>query len=441
MLLPQTWLKRLFREVFPVQFNRFIILMFQVPAAQPKLFSKTEVKHGLKENWKQFSLLVIINGFVGGMLGIERTVIPQLARDVFGINSFTAILSFIVVFGTVKAFANLYAGKLATSIGKKNLLVIGWIAALPVPFMLIYAPSWSWVLAANVFLGVNQGLCWSTAVMMKIDLVGPKNRGLAMGFNEFAGYFSLALIAFLTGYIASHYGLKPYPFYLGIFLSLAGLIGSLVLVRDTGAYVDQEATSHVHSQVENIFWDTTYKDKNLSSVTQAGLINNLNDGMMWGLFPLLLKEKGFDFSHIGIIVAIYPAVWGISQLFTGMLADKYKRKTLLFWGMLLQGIILFTVILSANFYFYIIISALLGLGTAMVYPTFLAAVADFSHPRQRAQTIGIFRFWRDSGYVFGALLTGVIIDHFNYSFAIFAVAVLTTISAFIILLRMNERNK
>ena len=398
-----------------------------------------KVKLGLRENWRQFALLVIINGFVGGMLGIERTLVPSLAKDVFGINSFTAILSFIFVFGAVKSVANLYAGKLAARIGKKNLLVIGWLFALPVPFMLIYAPSWNWVIVANVFLGINQGFCWSTAVIMKIDLVGPKNRGLAMGFNEFAGYFSLAVVAFLTGYIASNYGLKPYPFYLGIVLSLAGLLGSALFITDTEGHVQQETSTHGSEQTENVFMDTTFRDKNLSSVTQAGLINNLNDGMMWGIFPLLLKEKGFDFSQIGIIVAIYPAVWGISQLFTGRLADKVNRKTLLFWGMLLQGIVLFAVVLSTNFYFYIAISVLLGLGTAMVYPTFLAAVADFSHPQQRAQTIGIFRFWRDSGYVFGALITGLVIDRFDYSIAIFAVAALTTMSAVIIFFRMNGR--
>jgi MFS family permease len=397
------------------------------------------IKLGLMENWKQFSLLVIINGFVGGMLGIERTLIPSLAKDVFGINSFTAILSFIIVFGTVKAFANLYAGTLATRIGKKNLLVIGWIAALPVPFMLIYAPSWNWVLFANIFLGINQGLCWSTSVMMKIDLVGTKNRGLAMGFNEFAGYLSLALIAFLTGHIAAQYGLKPYPFYLGIFLALTGLFGSLFFIKDTAVHVLQEAAENSTPQVKNIFLDTTLRNKNLSSVTQAGLINNLNDGMIWGLFPLLLKEKGFNFSQIGIIVAIYPAVWGISQLLTGILADKFRRKTLLFWGMLLQGVVLFALALSGNFYFYVVISVLLGLGTAMVYPTFLAAVADFSHPNQRAQSIGIFRFWRDSGYVFGAIITGIIIDDFNTATAIIAVAVLTILSALVILFRMNDR--
>ncbi len=397
-----------------------------------------EIKLGLRDNWKQFSLLVIINGFVGGMLGMERTIIPQLARESFGINSVTAILSFIVVFGTVKAFANLYAGQLASRIGRKNLLIIGWIAALPVPFMLMYAPSWSWILAANIFLGINQGLCWSAAVMMKIDLVGPKNRGLAMGFNEFAGYFSIAVIAFLTGYIASQYGLRPFPFYLGIILSTGGLLGSIFLIRDTGSHVQQEASSHGKAEDKNVFLDTTFKNKNLSSVTQAGMINNLNDGMMWGLFPMLLKEKDFDFTQIGIIVAIYPAVWGISQLFTGILSDIVKRKPLLFWGMLLQGVVLFALVFDSGFYFYITISALLGLGTAMVYPTFLAAIADFSHPNQRAQSIGVFRFWRDSGYVFGALITGVLIDYFDYSMAIFAVATLTSLSALIILMRMNE---
>lgn len=407
--------------------------------------STAGIKLGLRENWRQFMLLVIINGFVGGMLGIERTLLPQLAKEVFGINSFTAILSFIVVFGTVKAFANLYAGKLASRVGRKNLLVIGWIAALPVPFLLLYGPSWNWILAANVLLGINQGLCWSTAVMMKIDLAGVKNRGLAMGINEFAGYFSLALIAFLTGYLAAHYGLKPYPFYLGILISFAGLFGSVFLITDTEKHVKLEASKPENSKyeegkklVKNVFRNTTWQSKNISSVTQAGLINNLNDAMVWGLFPLLLASKGFNLAQIGLIVAIYPAVWGISQLFTGILADQYKRKTLLFWGMLMQGLVLFMLPLFSGYYFYILMATLLGLATALVYPTFLAAVADFSHPYQRAHSIGIFRFWRDSGYVFGAILTGLIIDQFNYSTAIFAVAALTTLSAIIIIFRMNE---
>jgi len=391
---------------------------------------------GLRENWQQFTLLVIINGFVGGMLGIERTLIPELAKEVFHLEFFTAILSFIVVFGIVKAISNYYAGNLANRIGRKNLLVLGWIFALPVPFILIYADSWNWVLLANVFLGINQGLCWSTTVVMKIDLVGPSNRGLAMGLNEFAGYFALAAIAFLTGYIASQYGLRPYPFYLGIVLSLAGLLSSIFFVTDTASHVEQEAVANTSAQSGNVFWDTTLKNRNLSSVTQAGLVNNLNDGMMWGLFPLLLKSKGFDLATIGVIVAVYPAVWGISQLFTGILSDKFSRKTLLFWGMLLQGLVLCAMVLSDSFYFYILIATLLGLGTALVYPTFLAAIADFTHPVQRAQSIGVFRFWRDSGYVFGALLTGLVIDRFDYSFAIIAVGVLTIISSLIVQFRM-----
>ncbi|HXH20307.1 MAG TPA: MFS transporter [Chitinophagales bacterium] len=399
----------------------------------------TTAQLGLKANWRQFTLLVIINGFVGAMLGIERTLVPELGRQVFHLEFTTAILSFIIVFGVVKATANYYAGSLANRIGRKNILVLGWLAALPVPFILIYAGSWNWILLANIFLGINQGLCWSTTVMMKIDLVGTSNRGLAMGLNEFAGYVSLGTVAFITGYIASVHGLRPQPFYLGIALSAAGLLSSILLVKDTAGHVRKEAETTSSVPSANVFLDTTFRNRNLSSVTQAGLVNNLNDGMMWGLFPLLLKSKGFDYAQIGIIVAVYPAVWGVTQLFTGFLSDKLSRKPLLFWGMLLQGLALFAMAGSGNFYFYLFISVLLGLGTALVYPTFLAAVADFSHPIQRAKSIGVFRFWRDSGYVFGALITGIVMDRSGYTTAIIAVAVLTMLSALVIQFRMRRK--
>src|SRR5678809_1533670 len=281
-----------------------------------------QVQLGLKENWKQFTLLVIINAFVGGMVGLERSILPRIAEVEFHIAAKTAILSFIIVFGIVKAVANYFTGALANRIGRKNLLTIGWLFAIPVPFMLMSAGSWDWIIAANVLLGINQGLTWSSTVVMKIDLVGEKQRGFAMGLNEFAGYVALAIVAFLTGWIASEYGLRPYPFYLGIGLVFLGLLGSLFFIKDTKHHVAKETVTNTVPRLKNIFWDTTWRNKNLGSVTQAGLINNLNDGMAWGIFPILLATKGFTIGEIGIVTAIYPAVWGIGQLFTGRMADK-----------------------------------------------------------------------------------------------------------------------
>lgn len=396
-----------------------------------------KVKLGLKENWKQFTLLVIINAFVGGMVGLERSILPQIAEVEFAIAAKTAILSFIIVFGIVKAITNYFAGAFANKIGRKNLLIIGWIFGLPVPFILMFAPSWDWIVAANVLLGINQGLAWSSTVVMKIDLVGEKQRGFAMGLNEFAGYLAVALVAFLTGYIAAEYGLRPYPFYLGIGLAVLGLLGSIFFIKDTRKHVAAEDQHSDVPKLKNIFWESTWKHPNLGSVTQAGLINNLNDGMAWGIFPILLSVKGFDLEQIGIITATYPAVWGFGQLFTGKMADLYSKKHLLFSGMILQAVALALFLFASSMTHYLILAASLGWGTAMVYPTFLATVAENTHPTDRANSIGVFRLWRDLGYAVGAILTGIIADSFGIEMSILSIGVLTGISAMIILIRMK----
>lgn len=400
-----------------------------------------ETKLGLRENWKQFTILVIINAFVGGMVGLERSILPQLAREEFGIVAKSAILSFIVVFGFTKAATNYFAGALANKAGRRNLLIYGWLIAIPVPFLIIYANSWSWIIVSNVLLGINQGLTWSSTVVMKIDLVGEKDRGFAMGLNEFAGYLAVALVALLTGYIASMYGIRPYPFYIGIGLIALGLSASIFLVKDTRKFVLQEKKVSTLKPLKNVFLQTTFRHPNLSSITQAGLVNNLNDGMVWGLFPLLLAAQGYTIKEIGIIVSIYPAVWGLGQLFTGKLADKVVKKTLLFWGMLLQGIAIVVMTYAGTSTDYILISVLLGLGTAVVYPAFLAAIADETTPDQRAESIGIFRLWRDSGYAFGAILSGILADAFGIRTAIISIGILTILSAVIIQLRMTRHGK
>ena len=395
------------------------------------------VKLGLKENLKQFTLLVIVNAFVGGMIGLERTIIPQIAEADFGLAAKTAILSFIVVFGITKAITNYYTGILANKFGRRRLLVLGWLFALPVPIILMEANSWSWVIFANVLLGINQGLAWSSTVVMKIDLVGEKNRGFAMGLNEFAGYIALAAVAFATGWIAHEFGLRPYPFYLGIGMAIIGLVLSLFFVKDTQKHVLLESTRSSVSKLQNVFWETTWKHKNLGSITQAGLVNNLNDGMVWGLFPLLLASKGFNLADIGIIVATYPTVWGLGQLFTGSLADKFCKRNLLFLGMLLQGAALVMMIWANSFLVFIILSSILGIGTAIVYPTFLAAVSDYTHPEQRPQSIGIFRLWRDLGYAFGAVLTGLIADQYGLTAPVLVIGILTILSALVLHYRMS----
>jgi len=396
-----------------------------------------EVKLGLKENWEQFSLLVVINAFVGGMIGLERSILPKIAEEEFNIAAKTAILSFIVVFGIVKAITNYYTGALANKVGRKNLLVLGWLIGIPVPFILMYAPDWNWVIAANILLGINQGLTWSTTVIMKIDLVGEKERGFAMGLNEFAGYIAVAAVAFLTGWVAGNYGLRPYPFYIGIALSFTGLLLSLLVIKDTRHHVAKESASNNIPSLKNIFQDTTLFDRNLSSVTQAGLVNNLNDGMVWGIFPILLAQKNFGIAEIGIVTAVYPAVWGIGQLFTGRMADFFCKKSMLFWGMFLQGIALLFLLFANNMIHFITLSVVLGWGTAMVYPTFLATIAENTNPGDRARSLGTFRLWRDLGYAIGAILTGIIADIFSIPISILVIALLTLASSFIIEFRMR----
>jgi MFS family permease len=399
------------------------------------------IKLGLKENWKQFTLLVIVNAFVGGMIGMERTIFPQFAELQFGVASKTAILSFITAFGISKAIANYYTGILSNKFGRRNLLLFGWILAIPIPFMLMYASSWTWVIIANVLLGISQGLTWSSTIVMKIDLVGEKDRGFAMGLNEFAGYFAVGVVAFLSGYIANTYGITPYPFYIGIFISIVGFLLTLLWVKDTRNFVNKESATDNTLQLNNVFLETTYKNKTLSSVTQAGLINNLNDGMIWGLLPIVLFSLNFDNKNIGIITAIYPTVWGIGQLFTGKMSDHYSKKAMLFWGMLLQGLAILLIPFSSDFYVLAFISAILGFGTALVYPTFLSTIAQATSPKQRAESIGIFRFWRDLGYAFGALISGVTADLFGIQYAIFLIGGLTILSSLVIKFRMPQQIK
>lgn len=397
-----------------------------------------EIGLGLRRNWKQFTLLVIVNSFVGGMVGLERSILPELAEVRFGLEAKTAIFSFIIIFGISKALTNYFMGAFADRFGRKRLLVAGWIIALPIPFLLIHASSWSWVIFANLLLGINQGLAWSSTVVMKIDLVGQKERGLAMGLNESAGYLSVGATAFLTGWIASEYGLIPYPFYLGIVISVLGLLFSLFLIKDTVHHVAVESAGSSRQGLKNVFWETTWKDPNLGSITQAGLVNNLNDGMIWGLLPLLLAGLGFSIGQIGVVAAVYPVVWGLGQLFTGKLADLLPKKGLLIWGMLLQGICLFLMIFADGFYEYLLLCIGLGLGTALVYPTFLAGIAEYSIPSQRAESIGVFRLWRDLGYAVGAFLTGMLADLFGTMTSLGAIALLTVISSVIIKVRMQK---
>jgi len=390
------------------------------------------------QNWKQFTLLVIVNAFVGGMVGMERSIFPQFAELNFGIASKSAILSFITAFGFSKALANYYTGRLAYTFGRRNLLIFGWILALPIPFLLIFAPNWETVIFANVLLGISQGFTWSSTVVMKIDLVGEKDRGLAMGINEFAGYLAVGIVAFLSAYIAQNFGISPYPFYIGIFLSIVGLLMTVIWVKDTRSFVHQEQQNSPLIPVKNVFKNTTLTDKTLSSVTQAGLINNLNDGMIWGLLPMILLQMNFPNPQIGLITALYPVIWGIGQLFTGKMADHYSRKNMLFWGMLLQGLAILFIPFGGSFLAMAVLSSILGIGTALVYPTFLTTIAGATHPSQRAESIGVFRLWRDLGYAFGAIISGITADIFGLTWAIMVIAGLTLASSIVIIIRMPE---
>ncbi|HEY6562587.1 MAG TPA: MFS transporter [Polyangiaceae bacterium] len=402
------------------------------------------VRLGLRENLWQFSLLVVVNAFVGAMVGMERTILPPIAEQEFHLAAKTAVLSFIVVFGVTKALTNYLAGRLSDRFGRKHVLVGGWLVAAPVPFLLMWAPSWSWVLFANALLGVSQGLTWSTTVIMKIDLAGPQKRGLAMGLNEFAGYFAVAGSALATGLVAAQYGLRPEPFYLGVAFVALGLLLSVVLVRETKHHVAAESALHgelpreaVPTQRE-VFWRTSFLDKNLSSVSQAGLVNNLNDGMAWGLFPLFFATARMDLTQIGTLAAIYPATWGVAQLVTGAASDRVGRKWLIASGMWMQAVAIGVVIVSGGFAGFATGAVLLGIGTAMVYPTLLAAIGDVAHPSFRASSVGVYRLWRDLGYAIGALLAGVIADALGLPSAMWVIAALTLASGFVVAVRMSE---
>ena len=401
------------------------------------------VRLGLRANWQQFWLLVLINAFVGGMVGLERTVLPLLADQDFHITSRTAILSFIVSFGVVKALANLFAGRMSDGIGRRRILVAGWLIGLPVPLLIIFAPSWQWVVAANVLLGVNQGLCWSTTVIMKIDLVGPARRGLAMGLNEFAGYGAVSLAALASGYLAATYALRPQPFYLGVAFALAGLLLSVLFVQESQGHARVEAQqlappANPQPSFGRIFAIVSWKDRALFATSQAGLVNNLNDALAWGLFPLVFAASGVAVEQIGLLAAIYPGVQGIGQLATGALSDRLGRKGMIVGGMWLQALGIVLVVVSSGFGIWAAAMVLLGLGTALVYPTLLAAVSDVAHPEWRASAVGVYRLWRDLGYAAGALLAGVLADLLGVPFAIAAIAALTFASGVVVLARMYE---
>ena len=398
---------------------------------------------GLRENVGQFALLVVVNAFVGAMVGMERSILPAIAAHEFHLAARTAVLSFIVVFGIAKALTNYGAGRLSDRMGRKHVLVLGWLVAVPVPFLLMWAPSWSWVLLANLLLGVSQGLTWSTTVIMKIDLVGAARRGLAMGFNEFAGYLAVAASALATGWIAAAYGLRPQPFYLGVVFVVVGFTLSAFVVRDTTHHASHEsalvgALAGGVPSPRDVFWQTTFSDRNLSSVSQAGLVNNLNDGMAWGLFPLAFAAAGLDLAHIGLLAAIYPATWGIAQLATGALSDRTGRKWLIVWGMWLQAGGIAVITLATTFASFTTGAVFLGIGTAMVYPTLLAAVGDVAHPSWRASAVGVYRLWRDLGYAIGALLAGLTADAFGLGAAMWAIATLTFASGLVSAVRMTE---
>lgn len=408
-----------------------------------------QVKLGLKENWQQFTLLVLVNMFVGGMVGLERTILPLIGSDEFQIGTEIIIFSFIIAFGVVKAFTNIASGILADKFSRKKILIAGWLIGIPVPFMLAWGPTWNWILAANVLLGMSQGLAWSMTVNMKIDLVGPKKRGLAMGLNEAAGYGAVGLTALLTGYLASYYGLRPEPFYIGIFYTFAGLAISWWIIRDTTSHAQLEARqirkTAVGEAAHNpgtfwVFTETTWRNKTLFSVSQAGLINNLNDGMSWGVFPLLFASAGVGLEGIGWIKAIYPVVWGLGMIITGPLADRLGRKPLIVWGMFVQalGHLVIGIGEARPFETGMAGSVLLGIGTAMVYPALLAAVSDAAHPSWRASSVGVYRFWRDIGYAVGALVSGVIANFFGLAWAVHAAGLLTFASGLVVLWKMNE---
>jgi len=410
---------------------------------------------GLCENLGQFSLLVLINVFVGMMVGLERTVVPLIGEKEFGLVSKTAIVSFIVSFGVTKAICNLFAARVSETVGRKKVLVLGWVVGLPVPVIIIFANHWFWFDIANILLGVNQALCWSMTVIMKVDLVGPKRRGLALGLNEFAGYAAVGFTAWITGYIASVYALRPQPFYLGIGVAIAGLSLSAFLAKETIHHAKLEAKMLPQApglpataregaptprcpSMRAIFALASWKDRNLFSCSQAGLVNNLNDGMSWGIYPLFFASLGLGVAAIGTIKAIYPAAWGALQVFTGPLSDRWGRKWLIAWGMIVQAGGIWLTVQVTTYHAWILGALLQGLGTAMVYPTLLAAISDVAHPEWRATTMGVYRFWRDLGYAVGALISGIVADLLGMRAAIQVVAVLTLISGLQVAIGMHE---
>lgn len=402
------------------------------------------VRLGLRENLPQFSLLVVVNAFVGAMVGLERSILPVIAEREFHLAARTAVLAFIVVFGVAKALTNYGAGRLADRVGRRRTLVAGWLVAAPVPFLLMWATSWNMVLLANLLLGASQGLTWSTTVIMKIDLVGARQRGLAMGLNEFAGYLAVAASALATGWMAAAYGLRPHPFYLGVAFVGAGLGLSVLAVRDTAPHVAHEAAlagalpAGRAPSSGRVFWQATVLDRNLSSASQAGLVNNLNDGMAWGLFPIVFAAAGLDLARIGLLAALYPATWGLVQLGTGALSDRVGRKGLIVWGMWTQAAGIAAIAAAGSSAGYAAGAVTLGVGTAMVYPTLLAAVGDVAHPSWRASAVGVYRLWRDLGYAIGALLAGLTADAFGLAAAVWATAAVTFASGLVAAMRMNE---
>ena len=408
---------------------------------------------GLRANAAQFTLLVAVNALVGGMLGQERTVLPLLATDEFALTAYSAVLTYILAFGLAKAATNYLAGSWCDRYGRKPVLVMGWLVAVPVPLLLIWAPTWWWILAANVLLGISQGLTWSTTVIMKIDLVGPARRGLAMGLNESAGYLAVAATALLTGYLAANHGLRPAPFYLGVAYAALGLGLSTLVVRETRGHAEIEAASHVaradgrhdhlHPQLTNreVFTQTSFREPALSSASQAGLVNNLNDGLAWGLFPVLFISESLSVGRIGTLAALYPAVWGFGQLATGALSDRWGRKQLIVGGMLLQAVALGVFAAGESFTVWAAAAVVLGAGTAMVYPTLLATVGDVAHPAWRARSVGIYRLWRDGGFAVGALLSGVIADLWGIRAAVWVVAAITAASGVLVAVRMYETHR
>jgi MFS family permease len=404
-----------------------------------------ELRLGLGANLAQFGLLVVVNAFVGAMVGLERSILPAIAEQEFRLAARAAVLSFIVVFGVTKALTNYLAGRFSDAVGRKTVLVAGWLVAAPVPFLLMWAPTWGWVLFTNALLGVSQGLTWSTTVIMKIDLAGPERRGLAMGLNEFAGYLAVALSALATGYVAATYGLRPQPFYLGVAFVVIGLGLSALLVRETHGHARHEAQDHAPREAApsqgQVFLRTSFTDRELSSVSQAGLVNNLNDGMAWGLFPLFFAGAGMSLEEIGWLAAIYPGVWGLGQLATGALSDRIGRKWLIAGGMWVQAAGIAAVVLSSRFAGFAAGGVLLGVGTAMVYPTLLAAIGDVAHPAWRASSVGVYRLWRDLGYAAGALIAGVTADALGVPAAIWLVAAVTFASGTVVALRMRETRR